>query len=66
MNDLFLGLDLSTQQLKCVLIDRNHKLVESENIIFDELGKSIFICLLFSFYYIYYYLNTDSAQLTDL
>lgn len=38
MGDLYLGLDLSTQSLKSVLIDDQLNLVHSDVVVLDELG----------------------------
>ena len=38
MGDLYLGLDLSTQSLKSVLIDQNLNLVHTENVLLDDMG----------------------------
>ena len=38
MGDLYLGLDLSTQSLKSVLIDEQLNLVHSDAVVLDELG----------------------------
>jgi len=38
MGDLYLGLDLSTQSLKSVLIDQNLNLVHTENVVLDDMG----------------------------
>ena len=38
MSDLYLGLDLSTQQLKCVIINGQFEIVHTSNVMFDDLG----------------------------